>query len=134
MNQYIYDIVKILSNDNIIQFPEDILKLIEINYNEYKKEDEFELSDDETKINASFYKIVNDNTVLTFASGTQSIYESGSSVVFDEGSTVTFSGTTNYDGDTNFNGDITVATGTLTTFLGDVFFDGIEITMSGTLI
>jgi hypothetical protein len=60
MNQYIYDIVKILYNDKIIQFNEDILKLIEINYNEYKK-DEVELSDDETKINASFYKIVNES-------------------------------------------------------------------------
>ena len=61
MNQYIYDIVKILYNDNIIQFPEDIVKLIEINYNEFKKADEFEISDDETKINASFYKIVNES-------------------------------------------------------------------------
>lgn len=67
MNQYLYDIIKILYDDKIIQFSDEISKLIESHNNDYQINDEkgdeqeqHEISDDELKINASFYKIVNE--------------------------------------------------------------------------
>jgi len=64
MNQYLYDIIKILYDDKIIQFSDEISKLIESHSDDYnllkEKEDEFSISDDDSKLNASFYKIVNE--------------------------------------------------------------------------